>query len=411
MSRVLLLFIAAALSAQAPKTFPILKIQVAGNSRLSADAIIAASQLKAGSEAAVEDFAAACQRLNETGLFSATSYRYKPAEGTGFDVTLVVEEERDLREVRVEIPEIDEAAVWKWLEQNEPLAARQMPANDQATAYYTRALERFLATQGRHDALAARMRTDAATGAVITLFRPTELPKIAAVHFEGAQAVPAAALEKALAQVAAGAEYTERAFRELLDFNVRRLYEDQGRLGVEFPRVRIDKNAAGGVVVTVAVEEGAVYRIGSFEIAGDRVPVEQLKQSVDVKPGDIANWQKVTLNAGRIRASLGREGYLDASTDIERQLDRAHAVAGITVVVEKGPQSRCGVLRLEGLDEVSAARARAWWKLAPGAVLNTDLVDQFEATLMRDSKIRFLRISRRYEPAASGNVDVVFTFR
>ncbi|HVX65316.1 MAG TPA: POTRA domain-containing protein, partial [Bryobacteraceae bacterium] len=234
MLRAFLFVAAAALAAPGQKSFPLLKIQVEGNQRFSAEAVVGASQLKTGAQATTDDFTAACQRLSETGLFSATRYRYKPAEGEGFDLTLIVEEEQDLREARIEIPEIDEAAVWAWLAQNEPLVQKQMPANDAATAYYTRAVERFLAGQGRHDTIAARMRTDPASGAVITVFRPADLPAIASVHFEGAQAVPAVALEKALAQVALGAEYTERGVRELLDYNVRRLYEDQGRLGVQF---------------------------------------------------------------------------------------------------------------------------------------------------------------------------------
>jgi outer membrane protein assembly factor BamA len=411
MLRAFLLFTVAALAAPAQKSFPLLKIQVEGNQRFTTEAIIQASQLKPGVEVTVDDFTAACRRLSDTGLFSATRFRYQPAENAGFDLTLIVEEEQDLREVRIEIPEIDEAAVWSWLDQNEPLVKKQMPANDPATAYYIHAIERFLAGQGRTDTLAARMRTDPASGAVITLFRPAELPKIASVRFEGAQAVAAAALEKALAQVAIGAEYTEPALRELIDFNVRRLFEDQGRLGVQFPRIRLAKDAAGGVTITISVEEGPVYHVGAIDIAGDHLPNERLQQSVDLKAGDIASGQRLTLIAAKIRAALGRDGYLDAATDIERRIDPARAVADFTVVVQKGPQSKCGALRLEGLDDVSAARARAWWKLAPGAVLNTERVDEFEATLMRDSQIRFRRISRRYEPASAGAVDVVFTFR
>ncbi len=413
MFRLFVLVAGAALLSGADKPYPLLKIQVEGNSRFTPEAVIQGSQLKLGQEVTVAEFAAACQRLSGTGLFTATRFRYRPSQdaGTsGFELTLIVEEEQDLHAVRIEIPEIDEAAAWSWLAQNEPLVTRQIVPNDAATAYYTAAIERFLAGQGKNTTIVARLRTEP-TGELVTLFRPAELPKIAAVRFEGAKAVPAAALESTIARLAIGTEYTEASFRELLTYNARKLYEDQGRLGVRFPRVRIDKAGTGDVAVTATVDEGPVYHVGNIEIVGDRLPLDHLKQVVDLKAGDVANWQKVTLNAEKIRTALGREGYLDASTSVEPHLDEAHAAAGISLLVEKGPQSRFGALKLDGLDAASATRARAWWKLAPGAVLNTERVDEFEATLMRDKDIRFRRIKRRYEPGAAGTVDVVFTFR
>jgi outer membrane protein insertion porin family len=390
--------------------YPILKLQVEGNVRYSPEAVIQASGLQIGMKATPQDFEAACKRLADTGLFTSANYRYRPA-GDGYDVTLVVEESRDVEEIHIELPDIEEARVWAWLEQNEPLVKKEMPSNDHATAYYCRAIERFLAGQGRKETIVSRLKTDPSTGAITATLRPADIPKITAVKFEGARAVPSATLEAELAQVAAGSEYTERAFRELLDFNVRRLYEEQGRLGVSFPRITAAKDASGGLVVTTAVEEGPVYRVGGFDIAGDHLPNDRLKSVVDLKAGDVANWKKVMMNASKIQAALGRDGYLDASCEIEKQLDAARATADLTFIVEKGPQSRFGSLRLDALPEPSATRARALWKLKPGDVLNTDLVDEFERALMRDDQIRFKRISRRYEPqAGSGAVDVVFTF-
>ncbi len=413
MLRAVILLAGAALLAWGEKPFPIVRIQVEGNSRLAADAIVQASQLKPGQMITVQDVGAACQRLSETGVFSATRYRYRPAQtggDTGFDVTLIVEEQQDLREARIEIPGIEPAAVWAWLAQNEPLVTPQMPAGDPATSFYMSAIGRYLAAQGRSDPIAAQLNAQQ-DGSVVAVFRPRELPRIAAVRFEGARTIPAAALEKALRKIAVGSEYTESTFRELLAFNVRRLFEEQGLLAVQFPRIDTSKDADGGLVVTIAVEEGAVYRVGQIEIVGDRLPMEQLRAAVDVKPGDVASWQKLTAMAEKVKLALGSDGYLDGATELERHLDAARAVADVTVIVQKGTQSRFGALRLEGLDAMSALRARAWWKLEPGAVLNTALIDQFEATLMRDKQIKFAHITRRYErPNVAETVNVVFTF-
>ena len=85
--------------------YPILKIQVEGNARYSPEALIQASGLQIGMKATPQDFEAASKRLADTGLFTSANYRYRPA-GEGYDVTLVVEESRDVEEIHIELPDL-----------------------------------------------------------------------------------------------------------------------------------------------------------------------------------------------------------------------------------------------------------------------------------------------------------------
>ena len=110
------------------------------------------------------------------------------------------------------------------------------------------------------------------------------MPHIAAVKFEGTQALPAAALEAALAKVAAGSEYTESGFRELLDYNVRRLYEEQGLLGVSFPRIAGAKDASGGVVPGATLLDAVLTPI-LFLRFGEK-PLARLLEDARAKHGD-----------------------------------------------------------------------------------------------------------------------------
>ena len=68
-----------------------------------------------------------------------------------------------------------------------------------------------------------------------TTLVPANPPKVADVRFEGAHALSAAALRDAVARLVVGNRYSEREFRQVLDLNVRPLYEDRGYLKVEFP--------------------------------------------------------------------------------------------------------------------------------------------------------------------------------
>jgi outer membrane protein assembly factor BamA len=408
-----LAILTAALAAAQPK-FSIREIRVEGNSRFASSDLLRAAGLEPGQGITVEDLQSACTRLADTGLIQSARYRYKPAPGAAraADVTLVVEESQDLQPVRIQIPEVEEERVWAWLAQNDRLVRKEMPSNDQATAYYARAIERFLAAQGRSDQIVTRYSGGLAGGPLVAVFRPAVLPKIAAVRFEGAQLVPATALEKAIAQTALGQEYTEDSFRELLKYNVGRLYESRGHLRVRFPRIAAAKTAADDLALTVTVEEGPVYHIGAFEVAGQELPPLDLAALIDLKKGDTASWDKVLAVATRLSEALGRYGYLSASSDIERNIDDQNLRVDVTVVLEKHRQSKFGELRLEGLAASSQTRARLLWKLAPGAPVNTEYIEDYLRLLMRDGQITFKRVSRRYQSKPGADiVDVVVTFK
>ncbi|MGD0014260.1 MAG: hypothetical protein ABSD56_07545 [Bryobacteraceae bacterium] len=307
----------AALAAAQPK-FSIHEIHVEGNSRFASSDLLRAAGLEPGQGVTAEELQSACTHLADTGLIQSARYRYKPAPGAAraADVTLVVEESQDLQPVRIQIPEIEEERVWAWLAQNDPLVKKEMPSNDQATAYYARAIERFLAAQGRSDQIVTRYSGGLAGGPLVAVFRPAVLPKIISVRFEGAQLIPAAALEKAIAQTALGQEYTEDSFRELLKYNVGRLYESRGHFRARFPRIAVAKTGASDLALTASVEEGPVYHLGAFEVAGANLPPLDLATLIDLKKGDVASWDKVLAIASRLSGALGRYGYLSASSEI-----------------------------------------------------------------------------------------------
>ena len=284
-------------------------IHVQGNSRFPAAAVVGVSGLKPGISVSPQDLQAAAQRLMDTGLFSSTNYRYVPARSQGkpvIDVTLVVGEITDLRPCRIQIPGTEEESVWAWLAQSEPLVGKRMPANDAAESFYLRAIERFMAERlGRKERMIAKL---ASWGAVY-LFRPEILPKVAALRFEGNQAIPSADLAKALGPVATGSEYTELDFRFWAEKNLRPLYENVGRLRVSFPRVSVDPDASGALTVTTTVAEGALYRIEALDIAAEDLPPAVLSL-MDLKPGDVVNWQTVVTGEREDRIGAAAFGYL-----------------------------------------------------------------------------------------------------
>jgi outer membrane protein assembly factor BamA len=241
------------------------------------------------------------------------------------------------------------------------------------------------------------------------LFRPEVLPKVAAVRFEGNQSIPAADLAKALGPIAIGSEYTELDFRTWVEYNLRPLYENIGRLRVSFSRVSVEPGASGGLTVTTTVEEGAVYRLEALEIAGEDLLPSVLKL-MEPKPGDVVNVLAIATGAQNMVSALPHYGYLHASSKIDRTLDDQKHVVRVTVTLRKGQQSKMGELRIVGLDAQSEARNRARWPVAPGAPLDIDAIKSFRFEVPRGGAA--LKIQFRLQPRASSDlVDVLYTFQ
>jgi hypothetical protein len=100
--------------------------------------------------------------------------------------------------------------------------------------YYKRAIEAVLRKSNHAEEIVMKTEADLHTGKMVVVCRPAHLPKVAAIRFEGNAAIADGALQAAMAKVAMDQEYTERDFRRKLEFNLRPLYDELGRLTVAF---------------------------------------------------------------------------------------------------------------------------------------------------------------------------------
>jgi outer membrane protein assembly factor BamA len=133
-----------------------------------------------------------------------------------------------------------------------------------------------------------------------------------------------------------GQDYTERDFQRLLDFNVRPLYEELGRLTVAFPSVRMADSGDAAVAVTAGIDEGPVWQLGKVVLTGDALPLADMYDAARFAYGAPANWKQFMASIHQMEQVLRRDGYITVSSKPLRSFHEPTLVVDVNVEVRKG---------------------------------------------------------------------------
>ncbi len=361
----LILLFGPVLYGQAPEKYPLEHLQIQGNQHIAPERIVAASGLKIGAPVQKADFDAAREKLLKSGAFESVGYSYKPsADNTGYDATFEVAEVTTLYPYRFEALPATADALRAALRKQEPLLGDRIPATPQVLNRYTAAIRQFF--DGKVE---AKGELSADSGTLEIVFRPPgERAHVAEVNFTGNKEILTALLVQKLSAAAVGIPYSEPLFRRVLDSAIRPMYEERGLIRVAFPEITTKKAENNdGVVVTVAVNEGPAYSLGTVAVAGlPAAEVAQLAKSEDWHKGETANFTNVDANLDKIRQRQRAQGYLRAQTSVVRDIhDQDHTV-DLTIHVERGPQFMLGKLTVQGLDLITEPVIRKMWKIQVG---------------------------------------------
>lgn len=360
---------------------PIMQIKVAGAQRLPTAAVIAASGLRVGQTVNHAQLDAAAQKLADTGFFASVSYAYDPKTVggvTGYALTLQVSETASRSTLELDISGVDAELLWQQLKSADGLLDPQMPNNERASAYYKRAIEAALRKLNHPEEIVMKTEADLHTGRMVVVCRPAAaMARIAAIRFEGNAAVADATLQAAMAKVAIGQEYSERDFRRLLDYNVRPIYDELGRLTLAFPRVYTAGAGEGKVTAMVGIDEGPVWLLGKVVLTGDNLPLADLHEAARFAHRAPANWRQFMNTMRDMEQVLRRDGFITVGSKPVRTFQAATRTVDVQVEITKGPQFQFGELHIEGLDPGTVQRLAGQWKLAGGAPMNQPYIDEF----------------------------------
>ncbi len=398
----------------APTTYTVEILTVEGNHVYTAEQILAVTGLSVGKKAGPKEFDAARDKLSATGAFDNVNYHYAPSkDAEGYDAGFEVSEIGQLYPLRFEDLHAADAQLRAWLKQKDPLFGDKVPATKPVVDRYVGWISEFLAAHGGHVAVAGKLSSEG--GEELTLvFRPAKAPaSVAHVIFTNTGDLPAGSLQTAMYQVAIGVQYSEPKFRELLENQIRPIYEAHGLVRVSFPKIEVaPAKDVDGVTVTTRVEQGPVFKLGAVRYVGGDFSRKELKDLSKLKPDEPVNFDDVKAAQGRFRESLRRQGYLDASSEVKRNVKDADHTVDLTILIDPGPLYTLGKLNISGLDIVTEPVIRKMWGMAPGRPFNVDYPDHFLARVKDAGVFDNLKSARAETSinASKHTVDVTLFF-
>jgi outer membrane protein insertion porin family len=361
----------------------ITSIEVRGSTLYSSAEIAPLSGLRVGATFDRAALEVARIKLTDTGLFTNVSGEYKVrsqsgAATTSIDIIFEVSDFPQRYPIHFDRLNKSDAELQTLLREKVPLYRDPLP-------YAVTLLDQAKAALAPVTGLVEmRITGDTPTDQFLLIHPAGAPPVVAEVRFKGGEVISNDELVFAMRGTAVGIEYREALFRELLKLGAVPLYEARGRIRVKFTNIEVETaKDVPGFLVTTTIEEGPSYEISDVKVSG--LPSDRLNRDVtraaNLKPGDLANFEEVKAAQARMLAIVKRNGYLDATSTIDRSIDDEKHSVLFTIQFEPNEPYTFGRLALKGLDIISEPAVKKMWAGDPGKPFNPEYPEAFLARI------------------------------
>jgi outer membrane protein insertion porin family len=168
-----------------------------------------------------------------------------------------------------------------------------------------------------------------------------------------------------------------------------------------------------GVVATVTVEEGPVYKLGDVRFTGvAEAEAAQLARSADLHKGDPANFDDVRAAVERVEKKYRGSGYLHVASTVNREVHDDDRSVNVTIALDLGAQYRFGKLTIKGLDLLTEPEIRKAWGPMEGRPYQPEYANEFLDRLQAEKVFENLGKTSAQPHIDEGSkmVDVTLTF-
>jgi outer membrane protein assembly factor BamA len=369
-----------------PGTARLDSVLVAGSMRFTSEQIVAAIGLQPGATVGREELQGAADKLAALGLFSNIQYRFSTV-ANGVKVTYQVSDVPALPVAFDNFPWFTDEELAAGIKSSGILFDGGAPTKGTILDAMSGALEKLLDAHNVHARVSHEVIAQPFNNQSVQEFRVenTDLT-IQKIDFSDPLAQNDRVVQERLPDLI-GKPYS-RSRVELFEFEqLRPVYLTHAYLKVQFgqPQAHFAANPAnqlsGQLIVAVPIDVGVPYLWGGVEWKGnDSVPAQDLNKFSALLPGDPADGNKIQSIWETARAAYAQLGFLDVALNPVPTFNDQTKRVKYEVEVSEGPQYRMGKLVLTGLSMEGERRLKKAWSIAPGAVFDKSVYDDFVST-------------------------------
>jgi len=359
------------------------------------------------------DLEKARDRLLATHCFEGVGWKYELAPPNALLVTFELTEPGQFLPWmldRVPVTREDFAAR---VRQVFPLMEETLPPSGLLLERLAGILEKLAAEKGVKEPMAGRVTLVGKDELTIVFGPKAPPPNIADVRFVNTKAIRADYLQKEMVQLAVGTPFFEPNFRFLLENQIRPVYDSVGRLKASWKKITAEP-AAGvfGVVVTVEVDEGPVFKLEKIEVRGTPFSEDEIQEIGQFRLGEPAGMSEIGKGILRVLDRLKEKGHMKAGYKAVRRLWEDRQAVELYVDVDPGPVYTMGRLQIKGLDLESEPAIRKLWGIKPGEPYRGGYAAAFVQRIREMDLFDFLSEIKQAERVdeKSQSVDVLLEF-
>ena len=188
-------------------------------------------------------------------------------------------------------------------------------------------------------------------------------------------------------------------------------YLDRGYLqfAVESTQVSISPDKES-VFITININEGDVYKVGSIELSGElKISEEQARAMILMREGMIFSQTLMTTSSEYITRLLGNEGYTFAEVQGYPEVDDETKTATITFVVTPGMRAYVRRVEFRGNTKTADEVLRREMRQMEGASANNALIELSKVRLERLGYFKEVNVENLPVAGSNDQIDVVYS--
>ena len=376
-------------TATVPDNFglPLLSIAVTGNAKVPSATVLKIAAIKIGSPPEKEAFEAARLRLTDTGFFESVAYQYAPVTKPkpGYTARIEVKEVTPLYKVQFAGWPGKDKEIAAYLSSRDPLFVGEAPPTKVLIDRWAGYISSWAATQNKPVKVIGKMVSlgnPTGDAAFVIQFQPDQpLPAVARVDFDGNEVFEEPQLQKSIGLVAYGLPYTEQNFLDMLNSQLKPMYEAKGYLRVHFKDISAEPVPlpVKGLLVHVKIVEEAQYKLGKVRVSGieDEDERSAFVHMAALKSGTVANFDAVNEAVEKLKKSIVRSGYYEGAVEADRAINDAKNTVDVTLKITRGELYTFDRLKITGLDMEGENAVRKMWGEKMGDPFNPDYPNHF----------------------------------